>query len=441
MKDSVALCVEGVSKRYRLGQKEPYKTLRGTLAATISARLIRPPLSKYYSSTDAYPPWVSCEEWIWALKDVSFEVKLGEVVGIIGPNGAGKSTLLKILSRITHPSAGVATIYGRVGSLLEIGTGFNPELTGRENIYMNGTMLGMRKREIDQKFDEIVAFSEIEPFLDTPIKRFSSGMQMRLAFAIAAHLEPEILIVDEVLAVGDTAFQKKCLGQMGKEAKNGRTVLFVSHNMAALQILCNRVIRLHKGQVVDEGQPAQVISKYLQTIVSGQTEQVWHDPTTAPGNDQVRIHRICVKPEGGKSADSITMRTPLVLEFEFWNFILGAYLEPNFQLVTEQGIVAFASSPTEQAGWHRSPSPVGLFKCQCYIPGDLLMPGRYRVMLTIIKDSHHIMVQQEDILAFDVQDALELRGSWYGEYVGVIRPLLKWKIEWMEHEAGTQTES
>lgn len=266
--ETVALRVEGLSKRYRIGQREPYKTLRGVLAEAISTPFDRVKSPIYRFSANGNRPGSQHEEWIWALRDVSFEIGQGEAVGVIGPNGAGKSTLLKILARITDPSAGRAEIYGRVGSLLEVGTGFNPELTGRENIYLNGTMLGMRKREIDRKFDEIVAFAEVETFLDTPVKRYSSGMHMRLAFAVAAHLEPDILLVDEVLAVGDAAFQKKCLGTMGNVAREGRTVLLVSHNMPAIQSLCNRAMLFHNGRITNQGTPTNIIQQYLETQMS-----------------------------------------------------------------------------------------------------------------------------------------------------------------------------
>ena len=249
----VAIRVEGLSKLYRLGKRERYRTLRDTLVDAVAApfRSLR---SRRVSNGEP--------ETIWALKDVSFEVKYGEVIGIIGRNGAGKSTLLKILSRITEPTEGEAEIRGRVGSLLEVGTGFHPELTGRENIYLNGAILGMKRAEIQRKFDEIVAFAEVEKFLDTPVKRYSSGMYVRLAFAVAAHLEPEILIVDEVLAVGDVAFQKKCLGKMSEVSEGGRTVLFVSHNMGAAESLCGTGLLLERGKLARAGLISQVISQY-----------------------------------------------------------------------------------------------------------------------------------------------------------------------------------
>ncbi len=257
----IAIRVENLSKLYHIGSGPRHDTLRDALAARLRRDHGRPTTDDP-SSTGHRPPSHQDTEF-WALRDVSFEVKRGEVVGVIGRNGAGKSTLLKILSRITEPTSGRAEIHGRVGSLLEVGTGFHPELTGRENIYLNGAILGMKRAEIDRRFDEIVAFAEIDRFLDTPVKRYSSGMYVRLAFAVAAHLEPEVLIVDEVLSVGDAAFQKKCLGKMGDVAGEGRTVVFVSHNMAAVQSLCGRCLLLREGSAVAQGETADVISRYM----------------------------------------------------------------------------------------------------------------------------------------------------------------------------------
>jgi len=421
--NDVVIQLEQLSKRYRIGgEKVAYGTLRDTIASAVRTSVDtlrgRRPANR---QTD-----------FWALRDVSFEVRHGHVLGIIGPNGAGKSTLLKILSRITRPTLGRAIVRGRVGSLLEVGTGFHPELTGRENVYLNGAILGMTKRAIDRKFDEIVAFAGLDPFLDTPVKRYSSGMYMRLGFAIAAHLEPEILIVDEVLAVGDAAFQKKCLGKMGEVAQEGRTVLFVSHNLVAVQGLCDWVIRLDHGRVTAEGKPARVVTEYLQAAFPSLTQQEWDDCATAPGNDQVRLHRVRLRPSEGKPSEPITMRTPLVLEFEFWNLVQGAYLDLNFQLITSQGIVAFASSPTDELGWQGRPFPRGLISSRCFIPGDLLIACQYRVLLTITREASHIVYQHPDALVFEVHDAPELRGAWYGEMIGTVRPLLQWKTELIE---------
>src|SRR5256885_13224046 len=256
-----AIRVENVCKRYRIGQRQRYKTLRDALFGVMCTpfRGVRAGLSGQGTSKS----YQESDNFIWALKDVSFEVKRGEVIGVVGRNGAGKSTLLKILSRITKPTKGFAEIHGRVGSLLEVGTGFHPELTGRENIYLNGAILGIKRKDIDRRFDEIVAFAEVEDFIDTPVKRYSSGMYVRLAFAVAAHLEPEILVVDEVLAVGDAAFQKKCIGKMSDVAKKVRTILFVSHNMQAVQSLCQKALLIEAGQIVAAGETRKVVNRYL----------------------------------------------------------------------------------------------------------------------------------------------------------------------------------
>src|SRR5438874_9732723 len=286
MVDDVVICAEGLGKKYLIGhaaERERYVALRDTLVRG-AHNLWR--MTADMARGRAIVAGDTVEEF-WALRDVSFEVKRGQVLGIIGRNGAGKSTLLKILSRITEPTLGRVEIHGRVGSLLEVGTGFHPELTGRENIYLNGAILGMRKAEIDRSFDEIVAFADIEQFLDTPVKRYSSGMYVRLAFAVAAYLQPEILIVDEVLAVGDAEFQRKCLGKMGDVAKEGRTVLFVSHNMAAVTRLCDRVIWLDEGRVAMDGTPEEVVSEYLTRDSSVEGEVSFGDAGLAnPGVDE-----------------------------------------------------------------------------------------------------------------------------------------------------------
>lgn len=415
--------VENLGKRYRIGgPREAYGTLRDTIASAVQAPLRI--LSDRHRKDGAGE--------FWALKEVSFSVEQGEVLGIIGPNGAGKSTLLKILARVTYPTEGRARISGRVASLLDVGTGFHPELTGRENIYLNGAVLGMRRTEIQRKFDEIVEFAEVQQFLDTPVKRYSSGMYMRLAFAVAAHLEPEILVVDEVLAVGDAAFQKRCLGKMGSSATQGKTVLFVSHNMVALEALCNRAIWLEHGRIKAEGQPSQVVSMYLQTAAPGLTGRAWAGGETPPGNDVVRLKSACVRAVGGVPSDPITMRTPVVLEFEYWNLVPNTCLHLNLQLITQEGILAFASNPSDQSGWHGDPLPVGLFHSECHIPGDLLRAGQYRVRLLVIKDNYYLLYEHDDLLVFDVQDCPELRRGWYGEMVGAVRPLLKWRTEIIE---------
>ena len=277
--NNIAIRVGKLSKQYRIGKsKVPYHSLRETLTNSV----IELPFAVLFRCSMAPPGLSANDNTIWALKDVSFEVQRGEVVGIIGRNGAGKSTLLKILSRITEPTTGFAEIHGRVGSLLEVGTGFHPELTGRENIYLNGAILGMRKAEIERKFDEIVAFAEVETFIDTPVKHFSTGMYLRLAFAVAAYLEPEILIVDEVLAVGDANFQKKCLDKLQDVGQEGRTVLLVSHNMSAITRMCGRAVLIKEGKVIKDGPSTEVVSVYLNSGFASTSTREWPDPTTAP---------------------------------------------------------------------------------------------------------------------------------------------------------------
>jgi lipopolysaccharide transport system ATP-binding protein len=372
------------------------------------------------------------DEILWALREVSFDVARGEVIGIIGRNGAGKSTLLKILSRITDPTSGKAFIKGRVGSLLEVGTGFHPELTGRENIYLSGAILGMKRAEIARKFDEMVAFAEIEKFIDTPVKRYSSGMYVRLAFAVAAHLEPEVLLVDEVLAVGDAAFQKKCLGKMGDVAKEGRTILFVSHNMVAVQNLCDRSLWLQDGQVVKEGQTSEVVSDYLSKSFKPITEQVWDNISTAPGNENVRIHRVCVRPENGAPSDLITMETPISVEVEYSNLVPGAILHIALQVFNEQQVVAFVTSSIDMDLQMRERLlPVGRFLSRCLIPGNLLNEGSHNLLLLVLKNTSKIICRLDDALTFDVLDTSKRPGTWYGREPGVIRPKLAWETNYL----------
>lgn len=423
----MAIKVENLSKKYHIGRaQERHDTLRDALMAAVRGSFDR---------LRGNGRWREGEDEIWALKDVSFEVQQGEVLGIIGRNGAGKTTLLKILSRITEPTEGRALINGRVGSLLEVGTGFHPELTGRENIYLNGAILGMRRGEIDRKFDEIVNFSGVERFIDTPVKRYSSGMYVRLAFAVAAHLEPEILLIDEVLAVGDAQFQKKCLGKMGDVAKEGRTVVFVSHNMVAVQNLCDRVIWLDEGVTIQTGQPRQVISSYLETELSAQTEQVWENRDLAPGNDRVRLHRVCVRPENGSPSDPITMDTPLLIEVEFWNLLPDARLNITLHLYTEQQIVAFTTGSAEtDPEWRGRALPRGLFRSECRIPSRFLNSGMHRVLLLVVENLDTIIYRREDALSFEVLDLQDRFGTWYGKEPGAVRPLMEWTTEYLGHE-------
>jgi lipopolysaccharide transport system ATP-binding protein len=421
--------VEKLSKQYFLGAREAaYGTLRESIVGAMRAPLARLRGRNGHQTTDA----------IWALQDVSFEVARGEVIGIIGRNGAGKSTLLKVLSRITEPTTGRVDLYGRVASLLEVGTGFHPELTGRENIYLNGAILGMRKAEIERKFDEIVAFAELEKFLDTPVKRYSSGMYMRLAFAVSSHLEPEILIVDEVLAVGDANFQKKCLGKLGEVASEGRTVLFVSHNMIAVQSLCTRVLWLDQGKIMDQGPAKQVIAQYLKTSLAALPEQTWDHINTAPGNEQVRIRRACVYPANGMATDFISVKTPLIMEFEYWNLVPGAYLNLSVVISTKEGYPIFNTGSGREPVWHNKAFPRGLFRSRFHIPGDLLNDGTHRVHLYVVKDESVVLYDIDDILVFEVEEASEQRSVWFGKWVGAVRPNLDWQTELLAESATPQ---
>lgn len=413
--------VENLSKRYRIGL--PPQKSEGRKAFFQK-------LGKSFGYLASTMREATEQEILWALKDVSFEVTQGEVVGLVGRNGAGKSTLLKILSRITEPTEGRAFINGRVGSLLEVGTGFHPELTGRENIYMNGAVLGMRRAEINSKFDEIAAFSGVEKFLDTPVKRYSSGMSVRLAFSVAAHLQPEVLLVDEVLAVGDAAFQKKCLGKMGDVAAEGRTILFVSHNMVALQNLCSRAIWLQDGQKVVDGPASDVVISYLQAANPGVREQFWDEMERAPGNDFVRLRRLSVRPANGSPEEAITMETPFVIEVEFWNLTSDLFLDVRLFLYTEYDVVALGSDTSYEPEWHGRQFPVGLFRSECVIPGNWLNSDSYRVGVEIVKDGRRkVFVQENNWLSFDIAELGERGGTWYGKERGIFRPRLEWKTE------------
>ena len=418
------ISVNNLGKKYRIGQRESYKSLRDSLAATALW-----PVKKMQAALNGNQHSVMTDDVFWALKDVSFDVCRGEVIGVIGRNGAGKSTLLKILTRITEPTEGIARLRGRVGSLLEVGTGFHPELTGRENIYLNGSILGMRKVEIENKFDEIVDFAEVEKFIDTPVKFYSSGMYVRLAFAVAAHLEPEILLIDEVLAVGDAAFQKKCLGKMEDVSQKGRTILFVSHNMVAVQSLCHRAIWLQDGKVKKVGESAQIVSNYLHEGSSISTDKSWDDINTAPGNDTVRLRRVCIRPENGTSSDTVDMQTPFVIEFEFWKLDPDSNVNLNFHLLTEQQVIAFASSSPKIGQF----PPGGIFRSTCYIPGNLLNAGQHYIRLRIVNNAR-IIYQHNEELSFEVRDAKKRAGAWFGRWVGAVHPVLEWTSEMVGEE-------
>jgi lipopolysaccharide transport system ATP-binding protein len=424
----IAIRVEALSKLYRIGERQaPYHSLRETVVTTLSDLPTRV-MSIFRGSTTLSD---NKDNTIWALKDVSFEIGRGEVVGIIGGNGAGKSTLLKILSRITEPTIGYAEIHGRVGSLLEVGTGFHGELTGRENIYLNGAILGMRRAEITRKFDDIVAFAEVEKFIDTPVKHYSTGMYLRLAFAVAAYLEPEILIVDEVLAVGDANFQRKCLDKMEDVGHEGRTVLLVSHNMSAITRMCNRAVLINQGKVVKDGPPSDVASTYLSSGLAASATREWPDPTTAPGGEVARICAVRVRNEDGQITHTMDIRRPVSIEVEYEVLVSGHELQPFIQFHTQERILAFEAVDLDR--W-QGLRPRGRWISIARVPGNLLSEGiLFASPGLFTRDPVSIQFLAREAVAFQIVDTLEgdsARGDWNGNFSGIVRPILKWSTEY-----------
>jgi lipopolysaccharide transport system ATP-binding protein len=416
--------VEGLGKQYRIGAaKKRYHTLRESLIEALQAPWRR------LSSVVRGQASAVAPETIWALKDVSFEVKQGEVVGVIGRNGAGKSTLLKILSRITRPTEGRAIIDGRVGSLLEVGTGFHPELTGRQNVYLNGTILGMRRAEIERKFDEIVAFAEIEKFIDTPVKHYSSGMYVRLAFAVAAHLEPEILLVDEVLAVGDVAFQKKCLGRMGEVAREGRTVLFVSHNMQAVQSLCSTAFQLEAGQIVAAGSSQSVVNQYLSVTSQMSSRALW-PVQSAPGNSEVKLTAVSVYSESGGDCGVYSSSQDIYVGIDFVASTAHSALCVGFDLVTGDGTVVARSYQTDLSPEDWPVPRAGENRWHCVIPAGLLNAGTYCVCPRIGMHNMYWIVNLDPVVRFEVVLDHGVSPFWNSlnarNRPGIISPILEW---------------
>ncbi len=406
--------VEHISKLYRLGQVGT-----GTLSHDLKrwwavVRGKEDPFLKVGVENDRTSKKSS--DYAWALKDINFNINQGDTFGIIGKNGAGKSTLLKILSKVTSPTEGIIKVRGRIASLLEVGTGFHPELTGKENIYMNGAILGMTKKEIDRKFDEIVDFSGVALYVNTPVKRYSSGMYVRLAFAVAAHLEPEILIVDEVLAVGDAEFQKKCLGKMGDVASHGRTIIFVSHNMQAVQSLCKTALYLKAGQIADIGTTESVINTYMSREIRNCYSQRW-EFENAPGNELAKIISAEVIPYFKDDVNIIDTSTAFDLKFEFYNAVQNQIINLSLLFYSSAGNCIFnvgTGMRTLDKGIH-----TGILK----IPGKFLNDNIYTITLMIVKEGSSALFYLEDILTFEVVD--EPRTSaWYGKWEGAVRPTL-----------------
>jgi len=418
--NDIAILVENLGKKYYIGKKqEKFKTLRDTLADTVTAPFRRAAKLLRGQATGA----AGLDETIWALKEVSCQVKRGEVVGIIGPNGAGKSTLLKILSRITEPTAGCVEIHGRVGSLLEVGTGFHQELTGRENIYLNGAILGMRRTEIDSKFDEIVSFAEVERFMDTPVKHYSSGMRLRLGFSVAAHLEPEILLVDEVLAVGDAAFQKKCIGKMGNVAQQGRTVLFVSHNMGAIAQLCERVLWLENGQLKLTGPASEVVASYLSSGMQGRA--TWNPSSPQPEDIEVWLRSARLLSTDGQPTAIVDFDSRFKIEVAYKVIKPVRNLFIAYRLFDSMGNIVFESMDTDTTGLKGSTRQPGQYLSTCKLPGGLLKPGHYQLSIFSFIERVKKIEHYESALTFDVS---EVGYRLNDKRLGVVTPVLEWEV-------------
>jgi lipopolysaccharide transport system ATP-binding protein len=406
--------IENVSKVYRLGSIGS-GTFKRDLTNWIQRQLgnKKDPLSEVQNSRENI---TADKNYLVALKNISFDIKEGEVCGIIGRNGAGKSTLLKVLSRITRPTEGSIKGRGKISSLLEVGTGFHADLSGRENIFISGSMLGMKKAEIKKKFDEIVEFSGIEQFLDTPVKRYSSGMYVRLAFGVAAHLEPDILIVDEVLAVGDAEFQKKCMGKMKDVShQKGRTILFVSHNLQAVNNLCSRAIWLQKGVIAAMGDTQHVVNKYLGAFQKKQWKKEWKSQQDAPGNEWLKLLSVELVPHLPEPTAHIDIRTSLTVKFRFYNFNNQVNLSTNLVLFSLTGDCIF-DVPSNSADFDE-----GIIEGEVTIPGKFLNDGSYYLSLFFVKDTSRVIFEYEECLYFDVEDYRE-NIHWYDKWVGAVRP-------------------
>jgi lipopolysaccharide transport system ATP-binding protein len=434
----VVIKVENVSKRYRLGVIGT-----GRLKDDINLWWARiRGKENPYTIVDSDHSGSFDQKDFWALKDLSFDVKEGEVLGIIGKNGAGKSTLLKLLSRVTSPTHGEIKMKGRIASLLEVGTGFHPELTGKENIFLNGAILGMSKSEIKKKLDEIIAFSGVAVHIDTPVKRYSSGMYVRLAFAVAAHLEPEILIVDEVLAVGDADFQKKCIGKMNEVAKEGRTILFVSHNMGAVQALCSRAILLQSGKSVYEGSTRDTIAKYSHTAFDGSKAIIeWIDPEKAPGKSGVKLLSVRIMDNLGHVRNIISDNEEFYLEMEFLVQEGNNYLTSNIQLFTEGGIFVLSSGNWPSATLNVDPyaSQVlrkGVYKSRMKFPAYFFNEGGYHINAIINREAMTPIVYVEEAVTFTIIDSGDMRKEYTDFVGGVLRPKFEWETMQLQESSG-----
>ena len=421
-----AIRVDSLSKRYRIGpQDERHRTLVGTLLRSIAQPAIN--LRRLRSLTVFGEDEHDAADVIWALNDVSFEVKRGEVVGLVGSNGAGKSTILKILSRITYPTVGRVEINGRVGSLLEVGTGFHPELTGRDNVYLNGTILGMRKAEVDRKFDEIVDFSGVGKFIDTPVKRYSTGMSVRLAFSVAAHLDPEILLVDEVLAVGDAVFQKKCLGKMHDVAKEGRTVLFVSHVMQAVRNLCERTLYIEAGKLASDGPTDTVLRDYLTGGNTRRSEITWHDPGSRPGDESFKLRAVKVMSGYGNPPSLFRTSEPIRVQIEFDLTETVHELGVGFDLFSADGAMLFRSYQYDDEPDQWPKLMLGRNCLECVIPPGILNGGEYVIRICVLQQDVKWILNGTPEIAFEVEFDHSRSPFFFKLRRGVMAPVLKWR--------------
>ncbi|MBI3738217.1 MAG: ABC transporter ATP-binding protein [Chloroflexi bacterium] len=429
---TTAIRVDHLGKRYRIGAAQTkfrYGMMRELIVdvAMTPVRLAQALMGRGMRGSGA-------TSFIWALKDISFDVEEGKVLGIVGRNGAGKSTLLKILSRVTEPTEGTVAVRGRVGSLLEVGTGFHPELTGRENIYLNGAILGMKRTEIESKFDEIVDFSEVSQFIDTPVKRYSSGMYLRLAFAVAAHLEPEILVVDEVLAVGDAEFQKKCLGKMGDVAQQGRTVLFVSHNMSAILRLTQEAIVLKKGQLIKRAPSQEAVDFYLSSGQAETGERVWESDEVPASAAPFKPISLRLKDKTGKIADTVRSIEPVTLEWEYQLDAPLTGLRVGLYLSTMRGEYIFTAFDTDDAKQYEQfgARKAGRYVSRCIIPADFFNEGRYSLGVNASSFGVRRYFMDENALSFNVDVSGAPGMQWPEPRQGPVRPRLDWKIEKVE---------
>ncbi len=413
-----AIRVEGLSKEYLLGGRERE---RDSFREMLSDSLLAP-----FRRFRRLAGEAAGEERFLALNGISFEVRTGEAVGIVGRNGAGKSTLLKILSRITPPTSGRAELEGRVSSLLEVGTGFHPELTGRENIFLNGAILGMTRSEIRGRFDEIVAFSEVERFLDTPVKRYSSGMYVRLAFAVAAHLDPEILIVDEVLSVGDAQFQKKCLGKMETAGREGRTILFVSHNLTAIRKFCTRAILLRNGELASDGPPKAVLSEYMGDAEGVTLSRTWPDAGAAPRNSCAALESVAVRDDAGTPVDELFTDRPFTVEIGFRVTRDGASVGLNLLFYDMENQCILASLSNHEPNWYGKPMRAGSYRSVCRIPKNLFNNGFYSLSVILFGKNFSDSVAEHGALKLEIRDGPGVRGDYFGEYACHIRPYFEW---------------